>query len=126
MRWFKFFFALFILSLIATGATYYWKTQYPAERVAVVLEAEPSPQAAPAAGDGLATEAAPESGTAEKPAKKAARKINIGGGDQALQSSDTQDLANMLSIVSSVVSLVGTLISLVLAVGLRRGRPKAS
>ena len=118
MRWFRIFFSLFILSLIATGASFYWKTYYPASGEVRISMDDTSPaltlpSAAPAeqAADGTAA-----------PADEAERGVQLGQAKPAAPApgetatiSATQDLANMLSIVSSVVSLAGTIVSLMFA-----------
>lgn len=94
MRLLTFFLVMLVLSLVAVGATTYWRTYHPAEMVA---EAPPAPSASGEAttgasgDDGLAT------------AKK-----ELPSGYKA---SRTQDLANTLSIASSVISAFGALIS---------------
>jgi hypothetical protein len=125
MRWFRIFLSLFILSLIATGASFYWKTYYPASgEIRISMDekspalAEPSPAPAPAgsAADGTAA-----------PADEAARGVQLGQAKPAAPApgenatvAATQDLANMLSIVSSVVSLAGTIVSLMFAMFMSR------
>lgn len=113
MRWFRIFFSLFVLSLIATGASYYWKTYHPAGNQMTISmnEKAPAPGAAAPAGDVERGVQLSKPGTAAP------------DGGEAATSSVTQDLANMLSIVSSVVSLAGTVISLMFAMFIaRRGQ----
>ena len=128
MRWFRIFFSLFVLSLIATGASYYWKTYYPASsQIAISMAdkspalAEPSPAPAEPAADG--TVAAGEEvarGVQIGQAKPAAPAAGEPAPEATATASATQDLANMLSIVSSVVSLAGTIVSLMFAMFMAR------
>ena len=141
MRWFRLFLTLFIISGVATVATTYWKTYHPEGAVVLDISASPSadetevaaaePPPEPLAEDGATvaesapaddsvTLAAPKPNvnkTAERSVLR--RELTTASGAER-ESSQTQDLANMLSIVSSVVSLLGTVISLVFAFGMRR------
>ncbi len=93
----RFFVILFVLSLLASGATYYWKTQLPEGDI--VSEAAPS-----ASANSKSTGVVEESVPAAKDLKQAARKA-------IRQASKTQDLASLISIAGSVLSGFGAVLS---------------
>ena len=92
----RFFVILFVLSILASGGIYYWKTQHPEGDVV----SGSSPSSAPSTDSG-GTE---ESVTTSKDLKTAARKA-------IRQASKTQDLASLISIAGSILSGFGALLS---------------
>lgn len=88
----RFFIALFVISLIATAGTLYWRTYMP-ERPAPVVAQREFRSAPSDATDGRARESLP---TVERTA------------------SERQDLAVTISIISSVVSALAAVIQTLL------------
>ncbi len=96
----RFFTVLFLVSVVATGATYYWRTYQPEE--AVVVSA-PAPQADDSSG-----------ASAEKRSYSRRSLSPDAFSTQSQPSvirepSDRQDLAMMISLVSSLVSALAAI-----------------
>lgn len=89
MRAFKFFLVLLILSLLAWGATSYWASTTSRDVVAEESGASPAPS---------------DGSTATGDAKTV-------GSPAVRQASRLQDIANQLSIGSSIISALGAMLS---------------
>ncbi len=97
----RFFVILFVLSLLASGGIYYWKTQHPEGDIV----SGSSPSSAPSTNEANSkSTGVEESVPAAKDLKQAARKA-------IRQASKTQDLAGLISIAGSILSGFGALLS---------------
>jgi hypothetical protein len=91
----RFFIVLFILSLIATAATLYWRTYLP-EEIAVASAPAPKKSESPDAGDRSIQQGGPEARSYIQEAAK--------------EPSERQDYAVTISIISSIISAVAAML----------------
>ncbi|MEZ5775118.1 MAG: hypothetical protein R3D33_10580 [Hyphomicrobiaceae bacterium] len=93
----RFFFFLFVICLIASGASYYWRTYMPQDTV-MVTESAPGASLSTTSKDRSSTRDA--TSRAERKAARAEKRA-----------SRTQDMASYLSIGCSVFSALGAVFS---------------
>ncbi|HKJ62251.1 MAG TPA: hypothetical protein VKA94_09705 [Hyphomicrobiales bacterium] len=94
----RFFTVLFIVSIVATGFTYYWRTYQPEETVAA---------SEPQADDGSGASAENRSYSRRSLSPDAFSTESYPA--SAKEPSDRQDLAMMISLVSSVISALAAI-----------------
>jgi hypothetical protein len=87
----KFFVGLFIVSLLAVGGTYYWRTYHPESNSAEELR--------------IAASRSPQKSLARDKAEEAIRNASA----QVDVPSQRQDWAMIISVVSSIVSALGAM-----------------
>lgn len=97
----RFFTVLFLVSLVATGAAYYWRTFQP--EGTLVAAQEPAPMAEDSADGADKRSFSPRSSGGPEALSRESSRFTM------KEPSERQDMAMMISLVSSVISAIAAI-----------------